>query len=70
MTVRASSWAQPWKVSRATPFCLLDGVPILFDCIEFDQGLATIDVPYDLAAAAPNSGSANIQSASLAAFPI
>jgi predicted kinase len=29
--------------------CLLDGVPTLFDCLEFDEGLATIDVLYDLA---------------------
>jgi len=29
--------------------CLWHGVPTLFDCIEFDDGLATIDVLYDLA---------------------
>jgi aminoglycoside phosphotransferase family enzyme/predicted kinase len=29
--------------------CLLDGVPTLFDCLEFDEALATIDVLYDLA---------------------
>lgn len=29
--------------------CLVDGVPTLFDCIEFDDRLATIDVLYDLA---------------------
>ncbi len=29
--------------------CLIDGVPTLFDCIEFDDRLATIDVLYDLA---------------------
>ncbi|HEX2726623.1 MAG TPA: AAA family ATPase, partial [Beijerinckiaceae bacterium] len=29
--------------------CLLDGVPTPFDCIEFDETLATIDVLYDLA---------------------
>jgi aminoglycoside phosphotransferase family enzyme/predicted kinase len=29
--------------------CLLDGRPTLFDCIEFDETLATIDVLYDLA---------------------
>jgi uncharacterized protein len=29
--------------------CLLDGAPTLFDCIEFDETLATIDVLYDLA---------------------
>jgi uncharacterized protein len=29
--------------------CLIDGVPTLFDCLEFDEGLATIDVLYDLA---------------------
>ena len=28
---------------------LLDGRPILFDCLEFDPGLATIDTFYDLA---------------------
>ncbi len=28
--------------------CLLDGTPTLFDCIEFDRALATIDVLYDL----------------------
>ena len=28
--------------------CLLDGVPTPFDCIEFDDALATIDVLYDL----------------------
>jgi len=29
--------------------CLLDGKPTLFDCLEFDEALATIDVLYDLA---------------------
>ena len=29
--------------------CLLDGEPTLFDCIEFDEAIATIDVLYDLA---------------------
>ena len=29
--------------------CLLDGRPVLFDCIEFSPTLATIDVLYDLA---------------------
>ena len=29
--------------------CLLDGKPTLFDCLEFDQALARIDVLYDLA---------------------
>jgi predicted kinase len=29
--------------------CLLDGTPVLFDCLEFDEELATIDVLYDLA---------------------
>jgi len=29
--------------------CLVDGAPTLFDCIEFDDRLATIDVLYDLA---------------------
>src|SRR5215207_7297211 len=29
--------------------CLLDGRPTLFDCIEFDDALATIDVLYDVA---------------------
>ncbi len=29
--------------------CLIDGVPTLFDCIEFDDKLACIDVLYDLA---------------------
>ncbi|WP_425284073.1 AAA family ATPase [Hyphomicrobium facile] len=29
--------------------CLLDGYPTLFDCLEFDEDLATIDVLYDLA---------------------
>jgi predicted kinase len=29
--------------------CLLDGAPTLFDCIEFDDEIATIDVLYDLA---------------------
>jgi hypothetical protein len=28
---------------------LLDGRPVLFDCLEFDEDLATIDVLYDLA---------------------
>ncbi|WP_112661562.1 AAA family ATPase [Microvirga flavescens] len=29
--------------------CLWQGVPTLFDCIEFDESIATIDVLYDLA---------------------
>jgi uncharacterized protein len=29
--------------------CLVDGEPTLFDCLEFDKALATIDVLYDLA---------------------
>jgi len=29
--------------------CLLNGAPTLFDCIEFDDEIATIDVLYDLA---------------------
>ncbi|MDH0091775.1 AAA family ATPase [Achromobacter mucicolens] len=29
--------------------CVIDGTPMLFDCIEFDDALATIDVLYDLA---------------------
>ncbi|WP_248310245.1 AAA family ATPase [Bosea sp. 117] len=29
--------------------CLLDGEPTLFDCLEFDEELATTDVLYDLA---------------------
>jgi uncharacterized protein len=29
--------------------CLIDGEPTLFDCLEFDEALATIDVLYDLA---------------------
>jgi uncharacterized protein len=29
--------------------CMLDGEPRLFDCIEFDDGIATVDVLYDLA---------------------
>jgi aminoglycoside phosphotransferase family enzyme/predicted kinase len=29
--------------------CVVDGVPTLFDCIEFDEALATIDILYDLA---------------------
>jgi uncharacterized protein len=29
--------------------CLLDGRPVLFDCLEFSEELATIDVLYDLA---------------------
>ncbi len=29
--------------------CLLDGEPTLFDCLEFDMALASIDVLYDLA---------------------
>lgn len=28
---------------------LIDGIPTLFDCLEFDPALATIDVAYDLA---------------------
>jgi len=29
--------------------CLLDGIPRLFDCIEFNDQIATVDVLYDLA---------------------
>ncbi len=29
--------------------CLFEGAPVLFDCLEFDEDLATIDVLYDLA---------------------
>jgi len=29
--------------------CLFEGVPTLFDCLEFDEELATIDVLYDVA---------------------
>lgn len=29
--------------------CLIDGRPVLFDCIEFNDGIATVDVLYDLA---------------------
>lgn len=29
--------------------CLIDGKPVLFDCLEFDEAMATIDVLYDLA---------------------
>lgn len=29
--------------------CVINGIPILFDCLEFDDSLATIDVLYDLA---------------------
>ena len=29
--------------------CLLDGEPLLFDCIEFNDEIATVDVLYDLA---------------------
>ncbi len=29
--------------------CLFNGEPMLFDCLEFDESLATIDVLYDLA---------------------
>ncbi len=29
--------------------CLVDGAPTLFDCLEFSERLATIDVAYDLA---------------------
>lgn len=29
--------------------CLVDGKPLLFDCLEFDEDLGTIDVLYDLA---------------------
>lgn len=29
--------------------CLLDGEPRLFDCIEFNDGIATVDMLYDLA---------------------
>lgn len=29
--------------------CMIDGAPVLFDCLEFNDALATIDVFYDLA---------------------
>lgn len=29
--------------------CLFEGKPLLFDCLEFDEDLATVDVLYDLA---------------------
>ena len=29
--------------------CLLDGEPTLFDCLEFSEALASIDILYDLA---------------------
>jgi aminoglycoside phosphotransferase family enzyme/predicted kinase len=29
--------------------CLVDGAPTMFDCLEFDDAMATIDVLYDLA---------------------
>jgi len=29
--------------------CLVEGKPLLFDCLEFDEDLATVDVLYDLA---------------------
>jgi len=29
--------------------CLVDGVPTLFDCLEFDESMATVDVLYDVA---------------------
>ncbi|TAN30023.1 MAG: aminoglycoside phosphotransferase [Castellaniella sp.] len=29
--------------------CLVQGVPTLFDCVEFDEALGTVDVLYDLA---------------------
>lgn len=29
--------------------CLVDGIPTLFDCLEFDEAIATIDVLYDVA---------------------
>ena len=29
--------------------CLVDGAPVLFDCVEFSEDLASIDVLYDLA---------------------
>jgi aminoglycoside phosphotransferase family enzyme/predicted kinase len=29
--------------------CVLDGTPVLFDCLEFSEAFATIDVLYDLA---------------------
>ncbi|HEV8679965.1 MAG TPA: phosphotransferase, partial [Stellaceae bacterium] len=29
--------------------CLVDGKPVLFDCIEFSEDIATVDVLYDLA---------------------
>lgn len=29
--------------------CLIGGKPVLFDCLEFDEAMATIDVLYDLA---------------------
>lgn len=29
--------------------CLVDGEPTLFDCLEFDEGMATTDILYDIA---------------------
>ncbi|MGO4174780.1 AAA family ATPase [Bosea sp. TAF32] len=29
--------------------CLIEGKPLLFDCLEFDEDLATVDILYDLA---------------------
>lgn len=29
--------------------CLIDGEPTLFDCLEFDEGMATTDILYDVA---------------------
>ena len=29
--------------------CLIDGEPTLFDCLEFSEALASIDILYDLA---------------------
>lgn len=53
----------PWLASRAVAgfvrrchgdlhlgnLCLLDGMPVPFDALEFDEALATIDTGYDLA---------------------
>jgi hypothetical protein len=29
--------------------CVVDGRPVLFDCIEFSEAIASVDVLYDLA---------------------
>lgn len=52
---RLDARAQAGKIRRChgdlhlRNICLVDGVPTLFDCIEFDDALATVDVLYDLA---------------------